>query len=125
MNFKGVIAIGATIQRGKWNFPQNLWFWGRITLDHDRIGKPMVTMTFSLSIEKLKKWDSGRKASMKQANDAMWLHWELSKSSNILCNWPLNEMPSSLSIGIIGGGNGGTGRAGKWDGLAEGSLTLS
>lgn len=35
-------------------------------------------------------------------------------------------MPSSLSIGIIGGAYGGTlGRAAKWDDLAEGSLTLS
>ena len=40
--------------------------------------------------------------------------------------WPLNEIPSSLSTGIIGGAYGGTlGHAAKWDDLAEGSLTLS
>jgi hypothetical protein len=48
------------------------------------------------------------------------------KISKVLCNWPLSGMPSSLSIGIIGGAKGGTeGRAAKWDDLAEGSLTLS
>ena len=40
--------------------------------------------------------------------------------------WPLNEIPLSLSTGIIGGAYGGTlGHAAKWDDLAEGSLTLS
>ena len=40
--------------------------------------------------------------------------------------WPLNEIPLSLSTGIIGGAYGGTlGRAAKWVDLAEGSLTLS
>lgn len=63
-----------------------------------------------------------------QACDAVnWNYWELHRNweTNYI-TWPLNEMPSSLSTGIIGGAYGGTlGRAAKWDGLAEGSLTLS
>lgn len=39
---------------------------------------------------------------------------------------PLYEMPSSLSMGIIGGAYGGTLDLGaKWDDFAEESVTLS
>lgn len=43
-----------------------------------------------------------------------------------LSSQPVYEMPSSLSIVIIGGAYGGTlDRAGKWDGFAAESETLS